>query len=115
MPDPTGTLDIVEHLRGESQRAFDLDGARLARLDEAADEIERLRRERDSLARRCSVRFEETEAALAVVRQYAARWTPDLDTGLWWRNDLRTSRPITSSEMTALRRSFDDAPEPTDA
>lgn len=34
------TLDIVEHLRGESQRAFDLDGAR---LDEAADEIERLR------------------------------------------------------------------------
>lgn len=86
-----------------------------ALLAEAADEIERLRRERDSLARRCSVRFEETEAALAVVRQYAARWTPDLDTGLWWRNDLRTSRPITSSEMTALRRSFDDAPEPTGA
>lgn len=72
-------------------------------------EIDRLRRERDSLARRCAVRFEETEAALSVVRRYDARWTPDLDAGLWWRNDLRVSQPITSAEMTALRRALDRA------
>lgn len=79
------------------------------------DEIERLRRERDSLARRCAVRFEETETALTVVRQYAARWHPEFDTGLWWRNDLRTSRPITSAETAVLRRALDDTPEPPDA
>lgn len=75
---------------------------RHAGYDDAADEIVRLRRERDSLARRCARRFEETEVALVVAQRFADGWTAE--EGLWWRKDLRASEEITEAELDAIGR-----------
>ena len=73
-----------------------------------ADDVEALRQERDSQARRCANRFEETQAALDVIRWLRAGRKPDLDTGVWWRNDLRVSWPMTDAHRAALRAAADD-------
>lgn len=80
--------EIIDHLRIENEAL---------RSQLAAAE-----RERDSLARRCAVRFEETEATLDVVRLLRAGRKPDLDDGLWWRSDLRVSWPMTPAHRAVL-------------
>lgn len=104
LADCTLPADLERYINPSIDRVH---AALAAEATQPPPDLGRIERERDSLARRCAVRFEETEAALAVVRRlHRARWVPDLDAELWWRGDLRASEPITSAEMAALRRAL---------
>jgi hypothetical protein len=65
------------------------------------ERAETAERERDSLARRLAVRFEETQAAYSVIARMLVGWKPD--GASWWRNSGTTQELITEAEHRALR------------